>query len=137
MTLSAFDLIVLGTLVLTGGGLLIAKGRRPHRATGLHLAPLSSEMQQEIYQHLHTVAGVRWLTVGSVALVLGITRGEEASYFFGPFIDAALHTVVLSLSWVATSVRTRHMTNKAFLDKIVELNRPASDSVPRRRSPLS
>jgi hypothetical protein len=89
MTLHAFDLIVLGILVSAGGGLFLVKAywRKPRAAP---MAPpqaalvCPSTLRQQIHQHLHALTGVRWLTVGALALVLGVTRGEEAGHCPGP-----------------------------------------------------
>lgn len=107
MTLHAFDLIVLGALVSVGGALFLAKAywSRPHS---------DPPEGRQVHQHLHALAGVRWLTVGAIALVLGVTRGEAARYFIGPWSDALIHTVVLSMFWVATGVRTQRLTRKGL-----------------------
>ncbi len=74
MTLHAFDLIVLGILVSVGGGLfLVTAYWRTPRAAPMEPPPAGpvnpSTLRQQIHQHLHALTGVRWLTVGALALV--------------------------------------------------------------------
>jgi hypothetical protein len=132
MAIGAFDLLVLGTLVSVGGAAFIAKAywRTPLSET-VKRTPVAQAnpvlIRHQIHQHLHALAGVRWLAVGAVALFLGVTRGEEAAYFFGPWADVLVHAAVLSLSWVATVARTRGMSRKAYFERMIELHRQGFD----------
>lgn len=126
--MSPFHLTVLGILALIGGALLIAKAYwRPsfkdemvkHTIEGSR--PLL--IRYEILRHSHTVAGVRWLVIGAVALFFGMTRRGETFYFVDPWTDVFLHVAVLSFSWVATIARAKGMSRRAYLPKIIDLYR--------------
>lgn len=128
MTISAFDLIILGMLTSLGGALLIVKGNRrrsiPARLvqhTALERNPF--DIRQESIRHAHAAAGARWLTVGAVALLLGMTRGTEAIYLIEPWIDAGLHLVVISASWVATAARAKRQSRQRYLPTMIALHR--------------
>ncbi|MER3423539.1 MAG: hypothetical protein C4293_10195 [Nitrospiraceae bacterium] len=128
MAISPFHLIVLGTLASIGGALLIAKAywwpsldRRTARHTIEGSQPFL--IRREILQHSHTMAGVRWLVVGTVALFFGMTRRGETFYFIDPWTDVFLHVVVLSFSWVATLTRTKGISRRAYIPKIIDLYR--------------
>lgn len=129
MWISAFDLFVLGTLVSLGGMLFLAKAYwRPSVPEGMAEIPPGGPnpvlLRREFLRHSHTTAGVRWLTIGTIAFFLGATRGNETGYFFGPWTDIFLHGAVLSLSWLVTAARTNGRSREAYLPKILELYRP-------------
>ncbi len=129
MWISAFDLFVLGTLVSLGGMLFLARAywraSLPEGAADPMLAGHNPvRLRNEILQHSHTKAAVRWLTIGAIAFILGATRGSETGYLFGPWSDIFAHAAVLSLSWVVTASRTTVLSRKTYLPKIVDLYRP-------------
>ena len=54
------------------------------------------------------MGGVRWLTVGALALFIGYTRGAESGYLFNLWTDVFFHVGLLSACWAATAVRLKH-----------------------------
>lgn len=123
MGVSGFHLLVLGVLVSLGGLLLLAKRRwRPAPAAGA-LCGRSLAVREETIRHSETMAGTRWLTIGALALAIGLARGGETSYFVGFWEDIVLHVGVLSVSWVATVARANGTSRDRYLPKLIELHR--------------
>ncbi|HEX2056448.1 MAG TPA: hypothetical protein VHF07_08135, partial [Nitrospiraceae bacterium] len=108
--ISTFDLILLGSLISLGGLMFLLRAYWP-QSISTPSAPSSavittSNMEGlEIRRRAEATAGVRWLTVGALALFLGATRGSDAGYLFDFWSDLAFHTALLSGCWAATSFR--------------------------------
>ena len=116
--ISAFDLILLGSLVSLGGLLFLFRTYRS-RSTGSPLHIVSTAMQgsagnlHERRERAETMAGVRWLTVGALALFVGYTRGSDSGYLFDFWSDLAFHTALLSGCWAATVFRINRASGSA------------------------
>jgi len=116
--ISAFDLILLGSLVSLGGFMFLFRTYRS-RSTGSPLHIASTGMQNsagdlhERRQRAETMAGVRWLTVGALALFVGYTRGSDSGYLFDFWSDLAFHTALLSGCWAATVFRINRASGNA------------------------
>lgn len=124
MGVSGFHLLVLGVLVSLGGLLLLAKRRwRPAPAGDGALCGRSTALREETIRHSEAMAGTRWLTIGGLALAIGLARGGETSYFVGFWEDIFLHVGVLSISWVATVARAKGVSRERYLPKLIELHR--------------
>ncbi|WP_447975155.1 hypothetical protein [Nitrospira sp. Kam-Ns4a] len=130
--MSGFDLIVLGTLVSLGGGLLFAR-RYWVRAFPAMPGPLSARecdpliVRDGIIRHSEAMAGVRWLTIGVLALGVGATREGEPWYLVGFWSDILLHVTVLSGCWFATLARAKRQSRRQYLPLMVELHRKSFD----------
>jgi hypothetical protein len=103
--MSSFHLVVLGTLVVLGGILLLARVR-------FRTAPSTSPARDRL-RHAHTMAGTRWLAVGAIALFFGATRGGEPAYFVGFWEDVFLHVGVVAGCWIATASRADRLGRPA------------------------
>ena len=95
--ISAFDLILLGGLVSLGGLIFLYRAYR--------CQPTGSSEVTAPRQRAEAMAGVRWLTVGALALFVGYTRGSDSGYLFDFWSDLAFHTALLSGCWAATVFR--------------------------------
>jgi hypothetical protein len=95
--MNSFHLLLLGTLAMLGGVALIIQAR--WRSMKLEIS------MRERHQHPHTMAGTRWLVVGALALLLGVTHGGEPAYFVGFWEDVLLHVGIIAGCWVATAAR--------------------------------
>jgi hypothetical protein len=133
MGVSGFDLVVLGVLVSVGGGLFLAGRYRrgPARSEAAPAAAKDSDpiaVRDGIIRHAEVMAGVRWLTIGLLALFLGATRGGESAYLVGFWSDILLHVAVLSLCWLATLVRVKRQSRQRYLPRMIELHRKGFDT---------
>ena len=97
--ISAFDLILLGGLVSLGGLIFLYRAYR--------CQPTGSTEVTAPRQRAEAMAGVRWLTVGALALFIGYTRGSDSGYLFDFWSDLAFHTALLSGCWAATVFRIK------------------------------
>lgn len=127
MGVSGFHLLLLGTLVSVGGALLLAKRhwRRPASSVGPLPPGLPGNpftIRHDIIRHSETMAGVRWLTIGGLALLFGLARKGEVAYFIGFWTDILLHVAVLSGVWVATVARTKEASRRLYMPKMIELH---------------
>jgi hypothetical protein len=112
--ISTFDLILLGGLISIGGiGFLVRAHRRPPIGSRFEAATdqtgNTKAKRNEDRVRAEAMAGVRWLTVGALALLIGSTRGADSGYLFDLWADVAFHTVLLSGCWAATAVRIQRV----------------------------
>jgi hypothetical protein len=105
--ISAFDLILLGGLVSLGGLIFLYRAYR--------CQPTGSSEVTAPRQRAEAMAGVRWLTVGALALFIGYTRGSDSGYLFDFWSDLAFHTALLSGCWAATVFRIKRVGGKPGL----------------------
>lgn len=115
--MSMFDLILLGSLISLGGiGFLIRGYWRPSIGAQRETASVGRSGADEgldtDQQRAETMAGVRWLTVGALALFIGYTRGAESGYLFNLWTDVFFHVGLLSVCWAATAVRLKRASFK-------------------------
>jgi hypothetical protein len=116
--ISAFDLFLLGTLVSLGGLMFLFRAYRS-QSTRLPIQIAANAIKtgadglHEIRQRAETMAGVRWLTVGALALFVGYTRGSDSGYLFDLWSDLAFHTALLSCCWAATVFRIKRVSRNA------------------------
>ena len=118
--MSTFDLILLGSLISLGGiGFLVRGYWRPSTGSRLETAAIgrreAGEGIDSDRQRAEAMAGVRWLTVGALALFIGHTRGAESGYLFNLWTDVFFHVGLLSVCWAATAFRLKHAGFKATI----------------------
>lgn len=116
--ISTFDLVLLGSLISLGGLVLLFRAYRSQSlgspmqmaSTGLKS---SGDILHETRHRAETMAGVRWLTVGALALFIGYTRGADSGYLFDFWSDLAFHAALLSGCWAATVFRIKRVNKGA------------------------
>jgi hypothetical protein len=116
--ISTFDLILLGSLISLGGLVFLFRAYRS-QSLGSPIQMASTAMKSsgdgfhEARHRAETMAGVRWLTVGALALFIGYTRGADSGYLFDFWSDLAFHTALLSGCWAATVFRIKRVNKNA------------------------
>ena len=60
------------------------------------------------HRRAESTAGVRWLAVGALTLLIGSTRGAESGYIFGFWTDVFFHVGLLLICWLATLYRIKN-----------------------------
>ena len=136
--ISTFDLFLLGGLISLGGLAFLLRAYRP-QSTGSQLDIVFAVMRSrdtglnETRQRAEAMAGVRWLTVGVLALFMGYTRGSDSGYLFDFWADLMFHTALLSGCWAATAFRiNRNRTGEApALRPAAAIDSPPSQISPR------
>jgi hypothetical protein len=136
--ISTFDFFLLGGLISLGGLVFLLRAYRP-QSTGSPLDIVFAVMRSrdtgpnETRQRAEAMAGVRWLTVGALALFMGNTRGSDSGYLFDFWADLMFHTALLSGCWVATAFRiNRNRTGETpALRPVPATNSPASPISPQ------
>lgn len=107
--ISTFDLLLMGSLVSAGGLAFLRQAKRPHlRRRWLNRQTLpsgSTAKHRDSMERAVTTAGVRWLTMGALTLLLAYTHGGEAGYLFGLWTDVLFHVTFVSSCWAATTYR--------------------------------
>jgi len=101
--ISSFDLTLMGSLVSAGGVLFLRQGQWPR----LGWSPLNNLTQESRarWERSTALAGVRWLTVGTLTLFVAYTHGAETGSLFSPWLDIVFHTLFVSAAWCMTAYR--------------------------------
>jgi hypothetical protein len=115
--ISTFDLTLMGSLVSLGGLIFLRLGTRPHLEesprNGRRSADAGSTPEsRNALQRSTASAGVRWLTVGVLTLLLAYARGAEEGYLFGPWGDVMFHLVFVSGCWGMTASRMKQAAER-------------------------
>jgi hypothetical protein len=134
--ISTFDLILLGGLISLGGLVFLFRAYRP-QSVGSPAGIVSARMgnssigRNETRQRAEAMAGVRWLTIGALALFVGYTRGSDSGYLFDFWGDLMFHTALLSGCWAATAFRINRTEKKRTFEPARASNLPASTPSPQ------
>lgn len=108
--ISTFDLILIGSLISLGGLIFLFRAYRLRPTGSSEIStPLDGRSQglPTIHQRAEAMAGVRWLTIGGLALFVGYTRGSSSGYLFDFWSDLLFHTTLLSGCWAAAAFRIK------------------------------
>jgi hypothetical protein len=100
--ISTFDLTLLGALVSAGGIMLLRQGKWPHIDVHFSRTILLTAESRERHERSTALAGVRWLTVGGMTLLISYVHGADEGYLFGPWADVMFHLVFVSTCLAAT-----------------------------------
>jgi hypothetical protein len=134
--ISTFDLILLGGLVSLGGLTFLFRAYRPRSAAspaGIASAVMGTRStgRNESRHRAEAMAGVRWLTIGALALFVGYTRGSDSGYLFDFWGDLMFHTALLSGCWAATAFRINRTDRVQTLRPARPSNLHASSASPQ------
>jgi hypothetical protein len=115
--LSTFDLTLLGSLVSAGGLAFLGQAKWPHlvwkKISERQSANRESNSEsRERLKRATTIAGARWLTVGTLTLFVAHTHGAEEGYLFGPWGDVLFHVIFVSTSWGTTAFRMKQTAER-------------------------
>ncbi len=124
--ISTFDLTLLGMLVSIGGLLFLQQGRWPELG-GRWLT--STGESRERLERSAALAGIRWLTLGALTLLLAYAKGAEEGYLFSPLGDVLFHIVFVPLCWGMTAFKIKQSAERRTNeDPISALSLPDSRS---------
>jgi hypothetical protein len=110
--ISTFDLVLIGSLVSLGGLIFLFRAYRFRPGTPPEIPTVMKSRTPgpaEIHQRAEAMAGVRWLTIGALAIFIGYTRGSSSGYLFDFWSDLLFHTALLSGCWAATAFRIKRV----------------------------
>lgn len=113
--ISTFDFALMGSLVSLGGLLFLGQGKWPHlRSSWLDGRQSADPEFRDRLERSTALAGVRWLTLGALTLLLGCTRGAEGGYLSDPWSDIIFHAIFVSACWCATAFRMKQAAERSL-----------------------
>jgi hypothetical protein len=111
--ISAFDLMLLGSLVSIGGVALLCQGKCADADVGPAAALTGRGLED--HARLIALAGARWLTVGVLTLFIAYAHGAEDGYLFGPWTDVMFHLLFVSTCWATTVYRINQTVQRTAM----------------------
>lgn len=109
--ISAFDLMLLGSLVSAGGLVFLRQPEWLHLGRHSH-HPVSTPERRDGLERAVRIAGTRWLTVGALSLYVAYVHGAEDGYLFGPWSDVIFHVTFVSTAWAVTAFRIKQSAER-------------------------
>ena len=114
--ISTFDLTLLGSMVSAGGLAFLRQGKWPldltRPAGGKRAADLTAESRDHRARST-ALAAARWLTVGTLTLLVAYAHGAEDGYLFNPWADVMFHVLFVASCWSFTAFRINQTAARA------------------------
>lgn len=125
--MDTFHLGALGTLLLAGSAILLAKAffwpsflRESARA---FFGSNPFQVRNSIVQRDEAVAGILWLALGVVVSLLGISTNGEPLYLIGRTWDVLLVIFIVCIAGFLTFVMTRTVSRRQYLPYMIEMQK--------------
>ncbi|MGH7206556.1 MAG: hypothetical protein ACREI2_10155 [Nitrospiraceae bacterium] len=125
--MSSFHLTVLGTLLLAGSAAFIAKAYLlpsfPNESAQTFYGSNPFQVRNNTVQRSETIAGILWLILGTIAVLLGIVTNGGPRYLFGKAWDILILLLVVCLAGLITLLVTRKVSRCLYLPNMIEMQK--------------
>jgi uncharacterized membrane protein len=130
MAFGSYDAIILGTILTVVGALLFVKAYLspsfPDEAAQNFLDGNPFQIRNGIIQRYETMAGVIWLIIGSLGIIIGAlwqVQHWQTGYLVDPYLDILVLFLVGVVAGAITVVITDRLSQRAYRPRMIEMQR--------------